>query len=277
MSTLPLYTRPTHLDGWHRVIAPGGYESWHFEADSNEGCTRVIAGLHLGSQSNRRYMRRYAWYRAMPTRVAPPVPGDWPTVTIELQHDGQTIARMANHLAGAEFSAATDSLRVRIGSNHVAGSADRSVHLSVRAVETSRTVAADLVFRPVVRASHQWEFKPRHWVMLVDPVCEVDGEVQLFDTTREATPPRVIAIAGPGYREHRVGLRSVHEDGVMLMARKVEERRVAVGCQVDQSTRVIELDATGARERASDPEEFRSAGWRVEKSWRRGWLEALGL
>src|SRR5688572_15336455 len=84
---IPMFTPPSHPDGWHRVTAPGGYESWHFEAEDAEG-RRLVIEFHDGYPSSRDYLRRYTAFRRRPTRTRPPVPADFPHVSLALFHSG---------------------------------------------------------------------------------------------------------------------------------------------------------------------------------------------
>ena len=72
--TLPLLENPTPTDAdAPRIItAPGGYQWWYFEAHDPVADVRVVAILFDGNAFHPKYLRRYAWYRRMPTRIAPP-------------------------------------------------------------------------------------------------------------------------------------------------------------------------------------------------------------
>src|SRR5207244_4247698 len=50
--------------------------------------------------------------------------------------------------------------------------------------------------------------------VIVDPLCEVEGEVSVFDSTGSgAGTPRGIAFAGRGYHDHRYGTRPLPLEG----------------------------------------------------------------
>src|SRR5688572_5757832 len=101
MPTLPLFELPKVEPGVpphvsHRVRAPGGYEWWHFDArDAGAGDVRVQIDLFAGDPFNRAYRRAYARYRRRPTRVTPPVPGDYPNLTATVFSKGEQICRVA--------------------------------------------------------------------------------------------------------------------------------------------------------------------------------------
>src|SRR5688500_2921934 len=72
--------RPAYAS--HRVRSPGGYEWWHVEACDASADLVVRIDLFDGDPFNPAYRRAYARYRRRPTRVAPPVPGDFPNVRV---------------------------------------------------------------------------------------------------------------------------------------------------------------------------------------------------
>ena len=59
MAVIPLYTPPSCPDAWHQVIAPGGYEWWHFDAEDAATDTQLVASFYDGDIFDREYWRRY--------------------------------------------------------------------------------------------------------------------------------------------------------------------------------------------------------------------------
>jgi hypothetical protein len=220
MPTLPLLTSPTHVDGWHRVAAPGGYETWHFDAESADRRVRLLVALHQGDPMRPAYLRRYARYRAAPTRFHPPLPREYPAVAVELFEDDRVTCRVVEHAAPHDFAASDDGSKIRIAASHVERDAATGVrHLRARVHARGRTVAIHLLFRPVVRVRRSVELSPHHAWLLSDPLCTVDGEVQLLDDSGAA--PRIVVLNGRGYHDHRVGTRSLGE-----LARSVFSGRI---------------------------------------------------
>ena len=143
MPTLALYTPPSHPDGWHRVTAPGGYETWQLEVTDAQ--SHIMIGFHQGYPLHPRYLRRYALYRAMPTRFRPPTPPEYPVVSIRMTLDKRTVLDLAQPYRADQFDASTDQLRVRIGDNIMeADGDDMRVRLRTRAPQR---VAAELTVR----------------------------------------------------------------------------------------------------------------------------------
>ena len=73
MPVLPLYQTPAHPDAWHRVTAPGGYESWHFDGEDATGRFQFVATFFEGSHFDPEYLRRMR-PPPRPTRHRPPLP-----------------------------------------------------------------------------------------------------------------------------------------------------------------------------------------------------------
>ncbi len=266
MATLPLYTPAAHFDGWHRVAAPGGYESWIFEADSSDGRTRFVVGFHLGWPMHSRYVQRYAWYRAMPTRVEPPIPAEFPVVTMQILRGDERRAGVACEFGTDEFTALDDRLDVRIGGNRASADGDGSVQLTLRGQSGKRTIAGHLTFTPVFRAWHEWVVSEHHRVLLTDPLCDVRGQLQVHEAGTAA--PSILPMSGRGHRERRIGLRSLSDlRGAIVMARVIREREVTCARILDGRVSVVEMGARGAAERPATRETLRldEPGWHVER------------
>jgi hypothetical protein len=217
MPTLPLLTDPANPNGSHRVLAPGGYEAWHFDASSDDGKLHVIAALHEAWGLDPAYLRKYAWYRRFPTRVTPPNPLEFPAVTFVLCEEGrQTVRFNARMRAGRSAEdvriSGDDGRGVRIGASHAERSGDGSMRLHLRGTDRLRTIAANLTFRPTLpRAGRELTLVDspavglHRWV-IIDPLCEVEGEISIFEPSGGGTP-RTISFAGNGTHHHRYGTR----------------------------------------------------------------------
>jgi hypothetical protein len=113
MPTLPLFEIPNDRDRSHRVIAPGGYEWWRFDATG--GTTRVRIDVFDGDPFSAAYRAAYERYRRRPTRVPPPTPRDSPRARIVVTEASNS--PWTNVLAGAPGSlqTAADAARLSIG------------------------------------------------------------------------------------------------------------------------------------------------------------------
>jgi hypothetical protein len=141
MPTLPLYDSTARPDQWHRVIAPGGYEWWCFEATNSTGDVRVRFDVFDGDPFNPAYRSAYARYRRRPTRMAPPVPRDYPAARLTILNKPASEQRIDAAPAAGAFEA-TASL-IRVGPAAIAAGPNAS---SCRVLWGG---LLDLMFRPV--------------------------------------------------------------------------------------------------------------------------------
>ena len=246
MPTLPLMTPTPHANASRKITAPGGYEWWGFDASSDDGRLHLVAALHAGNAFDGAYARRYAMYRRWPTRVAPPTPGDFVAVTFALLEQGRPALRFSMPVSREEFTAAEDGRRVRAGASHVDRASDGVLRVSLRGIRHDRTIAVNLAFRPIIEASGEINLSSggaatseddagllsktdaadlpattptmpdvpdagegQHGWVIVNPLCDVDGEISVFEES--GGPPRVTAFAGSGCHEHRWGTRPLAE------------------------------------------------------------------
>jgi hypothetical protein len=169
--TLPLFDdRVTTADGAHRVRAPGGYESWRFAAYDFSSQTAVSVCFSQGSPS-RTYLRRYLRFRARPTRHAPPLPQEYPAVSVSIYSHGRFTTSTLRFQA-SDFAADPG---VRVGPHRFYRDGDGSIHMAAPGI--------DLMFRPLCSrepieqsvgpadTTHRWKF--------VDGLCECRGVVDV--------------------------------------------------------------------------------------------------
>ena len=270
MPTLPLYTPNTVADASHRVIAPGGYEWWHFEAEDLATDTQLVATFHEGYVFHPGYLRAYARYRRRPTRVRPPVPGEYVCASFVLYRGGRVAHQFMAHYPATDFHAATEKLDVRIGPNRCHAGDDGTVRLTLRGrpwVKTGRgaktlreqVLSAELEFVP--RFSHppaEHRFISRetsgadHYWVVADPLCDVTGTVRVDG----AGEPLSLNFRGRGYHDHHYGTAPVGAAvdpwawGRVLLPDRVytfhvdrPRRRSA-----PDAARLLHADATGLRE-----------------------------
>lgn len=210
MPTLSLFDDLAFPDGWHRVAAPGGYETWQFDAQSHDERLRLFAILMQGGVFHPQYARRSTAYLARPTRCRPPLPADYPCLLLALHEDGRLISRTMAQYAPGQFEGSPANCQVAIGPNRLQ-CRDGELHLHVEALTASQrrsSVSAELVFRP--RFSHApvqeeiFRLPPNlarhHWIV-AHPLCDVDGEIQIPFKTGH----RIVRLRGHGYRDHLYG------------------------------------------------------------------------
>ena len=219
MPTLPLYDpNPAHPNASHSVIAPGGYEWWHFDADDAAQDVQMVARFALGFPACTEYLRRYRRYRRQPTRNPPPLPADFPGVEFAVYERGRVVAKAAEQLPPSQFCASTERLDVKAGADSVVEEAGGSIRVHVRGAElTFRPLLAhpphecSLVSRRVTPARHKW--------VVAAPLCSVEGKIRL-------PGDRVIRLSGRGFHDHQYGTAPLCE----VMRWFVRGRTLTAGC-----------------------------------------------
>jgi hypothetical protein len=202
MPSLPLIDAAVSQSplAWHRVRTPGGYESWHFEAQSDDGHIHLIATLIQGDSFHPEYLRRLDAYLALPTQNAPPTPAEYPCVRLQLFVAGVCLARTVAKFPQNLFLASANS--VAVGENH-SQSDSRGISLHVEGVTNDDAhLAVDLLFRlqrgestieiaaPAVDRKHFWS--------IAQSLGEAAGEIRL-----QGSP--AIPFSGQGHIDHRYG------------------------------------------------------------------------
>ena len=222
MPTLPLYTPADVPNASHRVIAPGGYETWHFDAESTSGDVRLAAVLGVGWPLDSSYLRRYLRYRRRPTRRPPPVPAECPFAHFAAYEGARLLAEFTASADPAEFAASPHEPAVRVGGNELVREPDGALSVRLRGL-ASRSAAtgsgggclsAQLVFRPLLPhppfetalLGPQVSSDLHRWVIAA-PSCQVSGSVTLSpdggDGSRAGA--REIDFRGRGSHDHRYG------------------------------------------------------------------------
>jgi hypothetical protein len=194
MPTIPPFIEPTHPDAWHQVLAPGGYEWWHFEADDVQNDRHVIVRFSYGCIDYPDYVRAYSLYRKFPTRFAPPRPGDFVALQLLISELGRVKFRASIRYPSDSFSAATDSPSVNIGPNRIDPLADQNLRVTL----SLDSAGAELIFRP--RFTHAVQSlllgEGHHW-LTAGCVYDVEGTLDLVGST--------ILMSGRGYHDHHFG------------------------------------------------------------------------
>jgi hypothetical protein len=120
MPTIPLYDTSAPPDGYHRVIAPGGYEWWNVIAPG-----RITVNFHYGNPSDPAYRSAYRRYLANPTRVLPPLPQDYPSVSGALVDQGVNHTFDSRAATKASFRYVEHPPEVTIGASSIYWKSDR--------------------------------------------------------------------------------------------------------------------------------------------------------
>jgi carotenoid 1,2-hydratase len=196
---MPLFQTPLpeSADAWHRVTAPGGYEWWYFDAEDSVADLQVVAIFFQGFVFHPGYLRRYYAYLRSPTRVAPPMPAEYPCVYLAVYEKGKPAAQMMTQYRSEDFAASERVTDVAIGPNVVRRLEDGSIRVSVRGTpwqltwqgpkrEAGAEMSVDLIFKPrLPHRPHERMFLSRqmtgaeHRWVIADPLCDVEGSIRL--------------------------------------------------------------------------------------------------
>ena len=224
MPTLPLYTPNDVADASHRVVAPGGYESWRFDAESSSGDVRLVAEMGEGDPYSAEYFRRYLRYRRRPTRTPPPLPSEYPYAHFGVYQGQRLLGQFKAQFPPDQFSASAQRPDVRLGANEFTLEPDGGLSLRLRGVPVSRTwrgdrsdpgacASAQLTFRPVLPHAPREVSPPvpgagadEHRWVVANPLCEVAGTVFLTAAPdANGRGGREIDFRGRGYHDHVYG------------------------------------------------------------------------
>jgi len=203
MPTLPLYVPNDLPDAWHQVIAPGGYETWHFDAQADSADLRLVVELGQGYRYQREYARKYLAYRRRPTRRPPPVPVDYPNLRVWVLQRGRLLARLTSQTSVATFGVAPGQPVAAVGPVSVSRQSDGALTLHLDPHDPWEW-SGRLNFRPAptVRALQLPMSDPgltpdeHHWT--AGPSCEVTGELV-------GPGARPIEFLGHGRHDHCFG------------------------------------------------------------------------
>jgi hypothetical protein len=261
MPTLPLYDpAPLHPDAWHRVVAPGGYEAWHFDAEDEAGDVRILITFWQGSPFDSEYRRRYRAFLKRPTRRMPPLPAEFPTVSFLLWEKGRTLARFAYRYPPEAFDASPAGPEVRIGPHRLLPGAGGTLALTIADVPVgagTARVSAELWFTPKFPATPvERRFPSReavgadHCWSIANPLCAVSGIVRLAG--QPPAPAREIHLTVRGYHDHRYGTAPLYEtnDVRWIRGRVLMDGRATAFQYFERGPEgcYVEADAAGTRE-----------------------------
>ena len=260
MPTLALFTRPATASASHQVRAPGGFERWHFDAEDADGGRRVVIDFFEGFPFHPAYLRRYHQYLRHPTRIAPPLPADYCSVSLSLFEETQCVARLF-HL-GAGYGANSMSI----------GDDDGAIRLQLRGAPWTatssgptlldqQTLNAEFTFTPIAGLGSVTEsvdplaeVSEYSQYQVSQSACEVSGQLNVYGQGAGAGPID-IRQSGRGFYDHYFGLAPLSECIPRLMyGRVILPNRVLVLEVIQEEeppamTRgeLLQIDATGER------------------------------
>lgn len=271
-----MFKQAEHPDGWHNVTAPGGYEWWYFDAESADGRTQIVGIFLEGFVFHPGYLRQYARFRRRPTKVVPPVAGDFPCVYLVVYRDGKILHQFMTQYRPDQFSARSDRPNVTIGPNSLRQRDDDVYELKLSGTPwkltgrgpqllESQTLSAELTFTPTFSHtpvegpffSREMSGADHRWV-LAAPRCAVSGSIQCEG---------IETFTGVGYHDHNYGTATIGPGlkgwmwGRMLTDDGVVAFHYARACRADlaDEIHVFSSDSAGTRELLID--DWRPPRW----------------
>ncbi len=201
-------------DVWHGQAGASAFESWHFDALSDDGREALIIKFHDNYRFSPRYLRQSKTVDRCPAIRCP-------AVSLTYSVDGKIILRTVNEYSHDEFSAQKEGVGCTIGASsfHVEFAEYGSGfvvqidlltagHRRILAEIEWLSVEADLLISP--DDAETAEFK---WNM-VAPRSDVSGRIELIE--RRGKTRKMIHFRGSGYHDH---LRSERPASEILGAR----------------------------------------------------------
>ena len=215
--TLPLLSRSASADAAHDVIAPGGYEWWHFVACDTSNDRQIVTTFYCGCVLERMYLRAYERYLRRPTRRRPPLPDDFAAVHFSLYEKQVLRARFTTHCGSGQACFSSQRPRVEIGGSRFHLDDAGKFELALRGtpfVQTRwggnqrhpQTICAELLFSPRGSAGRaaralvaaQGE---HHWVLHCN-AYEVRGSIEFIGGDLNRIH---LHFAGTGLHDHQYG------------------------------------------------------------------------
>lgn len=257
MGTLKLFDpNPANADGSHRVSAPGGYESWLFFAHDLSQNIRVAFGFHHGYYLQPDYVRHFAAYRRWPTHHPPPVPSQYPCLTVVVFEDLEELAASTIQFPAGSFQAAGNSIRLgpnsaKLCCSQIAGELSLTAFSAKFSLHPSFPISTEKLFPPPQENGFE-----HHW-RCAAPICEARGEIRLGS--------RTITFEGVGQCNHYFGSGPPGTSGDRWMRGQILFPRAAVNFQTaDARALVISTDESGLRQIDDSP---MIANWNRRSSW----------
>ena len=242
MPTIPLFDRSAAPGTYRRVVAPGGYECWAFDAEDPATDTQLSVLFATGSPQDASYLEHHARYKRVPTTTAPPLPADYGGVLVRVYCAGVPV-----HVS---YTRATLTVGTELAWGRNRLSFDpAAIRLHVEADGTTLDLqfsrdAVPLPSRPVLRflrkAVHEWT--------PVLPRSAVTGSIALAGATA--------AFAGVGSHEYAFGTSPICYGVARLLRGRVFTADKAVVFHIvqpsvakaDQEVAMVSFDSRGVVE-----------------------------
>ena len=194
VTTVPLYTLPRDPAASFQLLAPGGSEQWQITTTTDDSSIRLVISFILGCTKHhpqRPYLQFDRAYRRRPTVVAPPRPGEWPCVHVQVFRGEQLVGSLVDDTA-TRSTADPTRLDVAIAANRLWGETGGPVRVVAEPRSIGGRTRSELTLTPVDPAAG-W-----HAVGGAELRCEWPGGFRAagllrgFHTTAAGLPESVV-------------------------------------------------------------------------------------
>ena len=199
-------------DVWHDQEGRNAFESWHFDALSDDGREALVITFH----DNYRFSPRYFQQERSKNANSSEVTHRFPVISFAYSVDGKVVLRSANEFRRDEFSADKETVRCSVGGS--------SFRIDMAEYGSGYLIQIDLATarRRRIKAEIEWllveadlsnslaENNPAAvlWNM-VAPRSDVSGRITLIGSRGKNR--KMVHFRGTGYHDHLRSDRSIEE------------------------------------------------------------------
>jgi len=201
---MQIFTGSAH-DVCHGLDAPGAYEWWYVDAQSDDGAWGVVAILFRGMPMSPDYLSALAAGSA-------PAPADHCGFAVSLYHNGQRLLQVFRGVDSSDTFFGTAHCDVRVGPCTLHRTSDDTwtLHVDTHHQDSPRCVILDATFRRIGRVvDDAAPFTAVHGWVLAAPLAKIDAHLTLSEYGIVKTST---AWHGTAYHDHNMGRRAMQED-----------------------------------------------------------------
>lgn len=202
---------------WHKLVKPGAYEWWYFDAEDQQQDISVVFIWFSGFAFSPFYMRHYDQWRGR-QRPDSPRPDQYDGFNFQLYEKGREVVNFIKEGRDVLSGLNTEGIGIRFERNGFSYDQDRDEYqLSIEFEFPVRhlKVKGTFTFRP----THRYEYRRKNdchpgnghhheWLLCV-PKADVDGALSIEGPG--SGEQRTVSINGPGYHDHNLGSMPMHE------------------------------------------------------------------
>lgn len=190
-------------DAWHKLAGPNAFESWHFDAVSDDGREALVISFYDNFVLSPRF--HSASNRADTNGSSASSPNRFPAVSFVYSIDGRTVLSSVNEFDPSQLNASSTEPEITLGgssfrverTNYGTGYMVTIDSATVRGRRIKAeiewlTIEADLMPRPDENGSAIWN--------IAVPRSDVSGKIMLIG--RRGKVRKLLQFRGSGYHDH---------------------------------------------------------------------------